>query len=72
MLRIWRKQAAKGLKGFHQDMRKYCLTMPVLYWDDTVKRSLRREYMERLAAFKLMLLDIQMILEKYQEYGLID
>lgn len=30
------KQAAEGLKGFHKDMRKHCLSMPLLYWDDTV------------------------------------
>lgn len=50
------KQAAKGLKGFHDDMRKHCLTMPLLYWDDTVvfvdtKRACFRFYGDEKAAY---------------------
>ncbi len=50
------KQAAKGLRGFHADMRKHCLTMPLLYWDDTVvsvdtKRACLRFYGDEKAAY---------------------
>lgn len=50
------KQAVKGLKVFHSDMRKYCLKMPILYWDDTVvfvdtKRACFRFYGDERAAY---------------------
>ena len=50
------KQAAKGLKEFHGDMRRHCLEMPVLYWDDTVipvdtKRACLRFYGDEKAAY---------------------
>lgn len=50
------KKAAKGLKGFHEDMKKHCLSMPMLYWDDTVvfvdtKRACFRFYGDEKAAY---------------------
>lgn len=50
------KQAAKGLKRFHEDMGKHCLTMPLLYWDDTVvfvdtKRACFRFYGDEKVAY---------------------
>lgn len=50
------KQAVKGLRTFHSDMRKHCLTMPILYWDDTVvfvdtKRACFRFYGDERAAY---------------------
>lgn len=50
------KQAAKGLKTFHKDMRRHCLTMSLLYWDDTVvfvdtKRACFRFYGDERAAY---------------------
>lgn len=50
------KQAAKGLKAFHADMRKHCLAMPILHWDDTVvfvdaKRACFRFYGDEKAAY---------------------
>jgi len=50
------RQASKRLKSFHEDMRKYCLAMPMLYWDDTVvfvdtKRACLRFYGDEKAAY---------------------
>lgn len=50
------KQAAKGLKGFHEDVKKHILAMPLLYWDDTVisvdtKRACFRFYGDEKTAY---------------------
>ena len=50
------KQAAKGLKEFHAEMRRHCLGMPLLHWDDTVvfvdtKRACFRFYGDEKAAY---------------------
>ena len=50
------KRAAKGLQTFHEDVRIFLLTRPIIYWDDTVifintERSCFRFYGDEHVAF---------------------